>query len=169
MQLNAKKAAALGEFKTKGAEWSKAKADKAAAESQEFEKIWTEEGQRAAERFPQYFAPSDDDPKTAELLNEGFRDAERAFFPNKPPGEGEKPMTKTELAHMQRAMFNRAAAFPRVAHELRKSNARIKEMEATIAEYEKSEPRGGDGKGQRGSGNVELTPEASFDKRFGGA
>ena len=127
--------------------------DKALQEAQkgagEFTEKRSKEVQQAAESFrtsyeganrelttkyPKWFAPSDTDPQGNEILKKGFDYADTVFSPN---GTQLSPEQKAGRLAVIRA---KAANHDRLVSWVKARDARIAELEASLAEYEKSEP-----------------------------
>jgi hypothetical protein len=83
--------------------------------------------------------------------------------------EGEKPLSGEERIKLQAAMRNCFGGFQNIAYQLQKERARRTELETRLAEYEKSEPRGGDGRAGGSARPQEggESPEQAFDDFFG--
>lgn len=99
------------------------------------------------QKYPKWFAPEEGDEAGNELLKKGFEYADSVFH-----GNGSlAPEQKVKRLAVVRA---KAANHDRLASKLKAASARIKELEADLAEYEKSgggtagagSPGGGDRK-----------------------
>lgn len=143
--LQSRSQAAVEEYRKKGSEreqqWkeNQSKAEKAAAE------LWQNLNKTALEKYPALFKAADDDTKGTELLTKGFSLADRAFTNGQPLKDGDKPLNPAELLQLRSAMRNKFAAFDFQVHLKRKAESRVKELEAELEQYKKSEPKGGDG------------------------
>src|SRR5207247_7918703 len=100
--------------------------------------LWQDENKAWKERFPRWFSEDPEDPDGNALLAKGYEMADAAFSRN-----GDK--SPEEMVKLHAELRNKAAAFPKLALHLKRARERIKELEATVAEYEKSEPPGGEG------------------------
>lgn len=116
-----------GEFQNKQSE-----AVKKANES--FANAYTSASTELTTKYPKWFAPDEADPKGNEILKKGFEYADSLFSPN-----------GTQLTPEQRAgrlavIRAKAANHDRLVARVKANNARIAELEAKLAEFEKSEP-----------------------------
>jgi hypothetical protein len=166
LELNAAKNKAIEDFRGKSKEIREAQQLARTNSEKHFDESWNSAGKVSKEKWPQYYEPNPEDTKTEELLNTGFREAERAFFPNKPLQEGEQPMSQAELITAQRAMYNRAAAFPRITYDLQNAVKRVTELEAKLKAFEDSQPGKPDGKGGKAPEPKPRDAWAAFDARF---
>ena len=145
-ELNGAKKKALEEYRKTGSEREKQRV----AQMETFQKNfneWVEKANvEAAEKYPAWFKPDENDPKGNELLEKGAHLLARVKANGAPVKEGDKPMSHEELAKAVSAVWNKATAFDRVAHRDAAKSKRIKELEAKLAEYEESQPGPGDGK-----------------------
>jgi hypothetical protein len=166
LELNAAKNKAIEDFRGKSKEIREAQQLARTNSEKHFDESWNSAGKVSREKWPQYYEPNPEDTKTEELLNTGFREAERAFFPNKPLQEGEQPMSQAELITAQRAMYNRAAAFPRITYDLQNAVKRVTELEAKLKAFEDSQPGKPDGKGGKAPEAKPRDALSAFDARF---
>lgn len=129
-------------------EWkeNQSKALKAATET------WSMLNKTALEKYPALFKASDEDTKGNELLTKGFDTIDRAFSNGAPLKEGQQPMNALELMQVRSAMRNKAAAFDYQVYLKQQALAKVKKLEADLANYKKSEPGKGDGKSEKVTG-----------------
>lgn len=105
-------------------------------QQQKIKTLWEDENKVWQNKFPRWFKPEDGDTEGNALLSKGYEMADAAFSNTGTPEERVK-------RHAE--LRNKAAAFPKVALRLKRARSRIKELEATIASYEESEPPSGGG------------------------
>lgn len=152
---------AIDEYRKKGSEREKELAENQSKAQKAASQFWETLNKTALEKYPALFKADDTDPKGKELLTKGFNLAERAFSDGKPMKEGDKPLNAAELLQLRSAMRNKFAAFDYQVYLRRKAEGRIKELEAEVEQYKKSEPGAGDGGGERTEG--EHSWEADLD------
>ncbi len=146
-------AKAEAEYREKGAEIEKQRTvertlaeQKAKNASEQRAAKWAEMNEAAFknEQLKDYFTPAEDDAKGKEILTKGKQVAALAF--GKRDGNGNiigedgKPLSDEDTLAIDSGIHNKAAAFNYVAYRNRALQARVKEVEAKLAEYEKSEP-----------------------------
>lgn len=107
---------------------------------------WDGLNKAAAEKYPDLFAPKDGDDKGNELLEQGYKLADLAF-------SGDPSLSEERLVEIHSAIRNRAAAFGRMHYELKNTRNELAEVKAKLAEYEKSEPKAGEGKRDKTADN----------------
>lgn len=129
---------ALAEAKTKSETHFKQRAEQTLQERQKVAKLWKDENKAWRSKFPKWFQPADGDQEANDLLAKGYEMADRAFSRN-----GQTSPEDQVKLHAE--MRNKAAAFPRIALELKRARSRIKELEKSVAEFEDSEPPAGEG------------------------
>jgi len=129
---------ALDEAKKNSEAHFKQHAEQTLQERQKVAKLWKDENAAWTERYPRFFAPKDGDDEGNALLTKGYAMADKAFSSN-------GNTTPEERVKLHAELRNKAAAFPRLALELKRSRARIKELEMSLAAYEESEPPAGAG------------------------
>lgn len=127
--------AAKQEYRTKGAEREQQKQQQLAELSQKEKAEYQTEVEALAEQNPQYFKPGED-AKENEIREKAEKVVDAALDSDKP-----------NLKHVAR-IRQAAIAFPIVKARLEKALARTAELEAKIAEYEKSTPAAGQVEGQ---------------------
>lgn len=154
------------EYKTKGAEREKQLQDEMKANQARETQMATQRAEQFhqavqadlnhAER-KEFFSAPDDDPKGKEILTKGFNFADKAFGLT---GENEQGFPEEEMPAVHAAMRNRAGSWPYLKHLVVKERARVKELEAKLAEYEKSEPGPGTPAGAK------TVEEDTWEKRM---
>lgn len=98
-------------------------------------------------KYPKWFAPDETDPQGNDILKKGYEYADTVFSPN---GAQLTPEQKAGRLAVIRA---KAANHDRLAAKNKSFAARIAELEAKLAEFEKSEPTT-DGERSPGSSGV---------------
>ncbi len=136
--LSAKHTKALADSAKNAETFHKEREAKTVAERQKEYATWTEANKTWPEKFPSFFAPKEGDEQGNALLAKGYEMADKAFSSN-------GNMSPEERVKLHAEVRNKAAAFPRVALDLKRARARIKELEASLAQFEESEPKSGDG------------------------
>ena len=119
---------------------------------------WTEINKSLEERFPGAFKVQADDADDAAAYTKGFALADLLFIgpesltPNKSSRcrlvSGRPQSQSSHLSDIQRVQLHALARLKMANHDrkvaaLTKANARIKELETALAEYESSEPQAG--------------------------
>lgn len=137
VELNDARFRAIDEYRRKGGEIEKERVARHAQNREKVAKIWAESNDQAAKKYPKLFAPEEGDDKGNELLAKGFEMADLAF-------SGFDKMPPEEMARLHSAIRMKAAGFDRMVHRTRKAEARIKELEAELDEFKKSEPQPGE-------------------------
>lgn len=166
-EANSAKQKALEEFKSQGSEREKQRAQLIENHTKAIRALYHKSTVSGVEKYPQFFKPDPADPKTKTLLEKGMRLADRAL--GAPDVEGEKPLTGEERVKLQAAMRNCFGGFQNIAYQLQKERALRADLEKKLADYEASEPKGGDGRagGRSPVATEDETPEAAFDAHFG--
>lgn len=88
------------------------------------------------EKYPRWFGHEETDPEGNQLFDKGMEYADQAF-------NGQSALPEDERVRRITIIRNKAANHDRLASHLKNAKARIAELEATVAEYEKSEPTTG--------------------------
>lgn len=109
---------------------------------------------------PELFQAGDDDPKGKELLTKGFALADRGFSP---PSD----MPRREVVRLHAAIRNKAGGFDFMVYKARKLAARVKELEAQVAEFEQSQPGEGAGRKPKPEGAASWQDEIEALAREG--
>lgn len=142
------------------ADWEtqqRAAVEQAAGRSTRFKQL-NVEGE-AHEKLQDVFKAADGDAEGAALLASGRHHADRAFNGGAALKEGETPWTPEELLAHHSVVRNRAGAFPYAVRQLRAATAKVAELEAKLKAYAKSEPGGGETRGD------EVAPEGNALER----
>lgn len=167
-EANLAKHKALEEYQKNGSEREKQRSQMIESHTKAVRTLYHKTVEAGIEKYPQYFKPDDADPKTKELLNKGMRLADRAL--GAPDVEGEKPLTGEERIKLQAAVRNCFGGFQNMAYQLAKERKTRVELEKRLADYEASEPKGGDGRAGGRAAPAEgesESPEGAFDAAFG--
>lgn len=155
LELHGQMRTAVEDFRKQAGERETQFRDLITKQQKEVSERWHAANARAAEKYPQYFAPDPADTKGNALLEQGIRLTDLAFgvldpseFSKLPPAiqaklvNGRLPPGEMTLLHS--AIRNRAAAYDRLVARLKQGEAEKKEFQEKLAGYEKSEP----GRGQ---------------------
>lgn len=167
-EANSAKHKALEEFRTTGTAREKERQTMVENHTKAVRTMYHKSKDAGIEKYPQFFKPDEGDPKTKSLIEKGMRLADRAL--GAPDIEGEKPMTGEERIKLQAAMRNCFGGFSNVAYQLQKERKTRVELEKKLADYEASEPKGGDGRsgGRSTPPDAESeNPESAFNAHFG--
>lgn len=174
-ELSEAQTKALEDAKTNATEREKKLAAQRQIEHQEVTKMWTEANKALSEKYPLWFAESEGDTEGNELLRKGFSLADLHFvgvsglkpeqIDNLPPRFRDAIKAKGDLDVKDRIALdailrNKIASHTRLASSLKKSEARIKELEKALAEYEGSEPPAGKAGGKTTSKRTDGLGEA---------
>jgi len=125
----------------------------------ETKKLWESENQSWPTKFPAWFKPREGDDERNTLLNSGYDMADKLFSAN-----GVSPQEKLKLAARARHYI---AGFSPMALDLKRARSKIKELETSLAEYEKSEPPSTASTGGRGkSQDKEFDPLGDVNAEF---
>lgn len=109
-----------------------------------------------------WLTPTDGDDEGNALLEKGYAFARDAFNA-KPLAEGLSPEQRADAARKHAALINRAAAYRRLVAAVDKRDARIKELETALGEYESSVP----GNGAPSGGPAAGEPNDARSQVFG--
>lgn len=140
---------ALNEAQTKAVERAKMTDMERRTASEKNLKLWTEANSAVATKFPKTFGKLDDDPEGNAMLEKGFALADRLFAPT----DESRPKTPEEAVKLHALIRHKIANHDRALMWLKSARGRIAELEAAVAQYEKSDPNGGlDGTSESGTG-----------------
>lgn len=140
---------AIKEYREKGAAWDKDRTEKQSAQQKQATEMVEKMQAHAADRFPQFFKPTEGDDKGNQLLESGNHLVKRIIAGGAPLAEGETQWTSEEFALNVAAYRNKAGGFDRVAHQVTQLRKEVKELKGKLAAYEDSEPGADDGKGAK--------------------
>lgn len=126
------------------------------ANSEKTIKMWTEANAAIVQKWPKMFAPVEGDAEGNALLQKGEAMADRLFSPT----DETKPKTPEDAIRLHALIRNKIRNHDRLALWLKNANAKIKELETTLAQYESSEPNGGQGGGPGKGGTKSYMQEA---------
>jgi hypothetical protein len=168
MELNAAKTKALDEYRTKGSEQEKTTREQTEKQRGEIttqlETFWKKHVEAPREKYASYGKPVDGDEQGNKLLQDGYARAEQAFANLNPFDPKLSPEAREKLVALHGQTLNKAAWFDRLAYQKRAADARVKELEAKVAEYEASEP--GAGSGKRGKEKAEQSWEDLLETKY---
>lgn len=155
IKLTQSKAAALEEFRSKGAERDKARREAFEKQAGEFRELFKRTSQTALEdpKNSRWFKAEEGDLKGKEILEKGFEITDRGFSDT-------SKMTPQERAELHSAIRNRSGAFSYLKYLVQKQDGKIAELEKQLKEFEASEP------GQPAKGNRQVSetePANGFD------
>jgi hypothetical protein len=162
-RLNGARNKALTEHRATAAERAKAESEqtlksKTENESRHAQRIakFAAHVDEAVKKYPQFLAPIEGDDEGNALLTKGFELADRAF-------KGGVEMTEDETVRLHATIRNRAAAFGRLAYQVRTRDAKIAELQQQLDEIRASAPDGGSVKGTGEGGSGMLDADAELD------
>jgi len=174
-ELSAAQNKALEDAKKLSGEREKELATKRQIEHQQTIKLWQTANEELAKKYPKWFSHVEDDPEGNSLLDKGLALADLHFIGAKDltpeqvellPG-GFKDAIKLrgglspkERVYLDALLRNKIASHGRIAAKLKSANARVKELETALAEFENSTPPSG--KAGEGSGKGAVVNE--FDE-----
>lgn len=146
---------AKAEFKTKGGERAKELQSRMESELKRDRELFHKFNADAVKEHPHYFAPIEGDAKGNELLAKGYEFVDKAFVaqPNMPP---------EERVALHSKVRNQAAGFDRLAYRLSATEKERDALKEKIAQYEQSQPGGGEI--HAGGGKESGGWEAELDK-----
>lgn len=113
--------------------------------------MWQGVNKELSEKYPKWFAPVEGDKEGNELLAKGQSLAKRLFEPTPETA----PKTPEEAVRLHALIYQKASNHDRMALRARKAEARIAELEKTIAEFEASEPSADVGRPSSGGGGAD--------------
>lgn len=149
---------ALEEARAKAGEREKALAAQRQVEHQQTLKAWKEANEALAKKYPNWFSKAEGDDEGNTLLDKGFALADLHFIGVKDltPEQIEMlpdrfkasikatgNLSKQDRIALDALLRNKIASHSRLALKLKRASERIKELEASLAEYEKSTPPAG--------------------------
>jgi hypothetical protein len=146
-ELNRARVGALEDFKKNGAQRKAAETEKFQFQQKqlvtEATELWKKSVSEPYERLPKYFKPVEGDAKGNELLQKGFEQATKAFKVMQVFDPSLTPEQRQEAIKGHAVVFNKAAAFDRLAYLNGQNEKRIKELSEQLKQYEDSTPTGG--------------------------
>jgi hypothetical protein len=140
---------AKAEYRKTGIEREKTTQAERERASRESTEKWKTLNEKTVEENPELYGSEEGDEEGNALLATGFERADAAFggqITDLETGK-KRPPTADEMIQINSELRNKAAGFDRLAHRNTKLAARIAELEAQVAEYEKSGPSGGEPEG----------------------
>lgn len=152
--MHQRKLHAIDQHRKQGEEVFRQRSEQAAKQQEQMRAAWKQHVQEGIDGHPDLFVAADDDPKGKELLTKGMQLADLAF-------SGSSVLPPTELVKVHAAIRNKAGGYDYLAYRWRQATKRIKELEAKIADYEKSEP--GEGSGRRPAPGKAATWEEEIE------
>lgn len=146
---------AIEEAKKSAAEWKTQRDQENQIRGQALSKTWTDINKSLEERFPKAFKVDEADPEDKVSHSKGFALADLLFLGNdaltpeqienlpasfRDTLKAKQPLSDTQKVQLHAIARIKMANHDRKVMQLKKANARIKELEKTIADYEQSEP-----------------------------
>lgn len=142
---------AVERYKKEGGEREAARAAEAQRNREVIDRAWQDAQKDVVTRHPEWFGTRENDNDWNDRLEKGFAEVDRANNPDLPVQE--------RIAR-QAAVRARAAAFGPLLRERDALKTRVAELEADLAEYERSEPGAGS---KTGGGEPQKPREESAD------
>jgi hypothetical protein len=141
---------AKADFKQTAAQRAEQAKEQATQSRKQLEADWAKLTTEGVEELAEYLKPEEGDDEGNKLLAEGFTTADEAFSGRTKNEDGtDREMTPKEVLARNAVVRNKAAGFDRVVHKLKSAATKIAELEAQLAEYQASEPGGGNPPGDR--------------------
>lgn len=150
---------ALEEAQKLGGEREKIRTESEKKQKALLNETWNRLNSEAAEKYPDWFKEKDGDEKGNELLRKGYELVDKVFL-------GSSDVPPEQQVAMHSAIRNRAAAFGRLAYQLRAANTELAELRKELDSYKESEPKGGDG-APRTQDDDSLSWESRLEKLVG--
>lgn len=124
---------ALAEAKKGAGDREKQMMEQAQKQNESVAKAYSETNTELTKKYPNWFAPIEGDEAGTTALNKGYEYADSVFG-------GNGNLTPEQKVKRLAIIRGKAANHDRLAIQLKARNARIAELEASLAEYEKSTP-----------------------------
>jgi hypothetical protein len=157
-KLSAAQSKALEEAKTKATEWKSQRNMEFQNQAKNMANTWTETNKSLQEKFPKAFNVEEGNADDKVGHTKGFALADLMFLGGQsltpeqvealPTGFREKVKANQPLSETQKVQLHALARLKMANHDrkviaLKKANERIAELEKSLADYEKSEPKAG--------------------------
>jgi hypothetical protein len=140
-------------------------------------KLWKETNDGLAAKYPAWFAPAEGDTEGNAILDKGRALADLVFSPMDLTAEAiellpkafaetikaRKTFTQEQIVRMQAIVARKAANHDRLAHQNHTLQARVKELEESLKQYEESGPDGVPAKGRPRTGTKDFMGEAAAE------
>ena len=167
---------ALNEWKSKSGEREKMTAEQSERFQQEMVKDWGDSVRSGQERLPEVFKPAEGANVENDILEQGNRLADLAFgaLPaaefDKLPDFVKRDLKNGQLhpkakVHLHAAIRNKAGAFDRVVYQNKQMAKQLKDLQAKLDGFKKSEPASGVERG-REAGESHGNTLDEIDKLF---
>lgn len=162
LKANSAREGALENYRKTSGERSKADSERLAQDTKAKQEAWEKNNKMAKEKYPQFFAEAEGDDEGNNLLRAGYSRFESAFNGGKTIDKDGNPsqLTPAQLTALHSEMFNKAAAFNRIAHQNKSLSARVKELESELEAFKNSEPGQGEGRKVEGEEKSESWEDA---------
>lgn len=158
---------ALKEAREKGVTRDKENETRVSKQSQEIresiESAWKRFQGEAIEKYPHWFKPTEGDEEGNKALEKGFEQAARAFSKLNAADPNLTPEERQQIVASHAALFNKAAAFPRLVVQLKQRDAKIAALEKELSGFRSSQPGGGAG-APRSGGSGDEGWESALEK-----
>lgn len=129
---------ALEEAHKSSAEWQTKQQETMTAKQKAVAEVWGKTNAELATKYPKWFGPKEGDDAGNALLKKGFEYADTVF-------NGNGKLTEEQKAQRLAVIRNKSANHDRLVVGLKAANARIAELEASLKQFEDSEPAAGRG------------------------
>jgi hypothetical protein len=163
LNVNNKRVEALDKFRKEGGERAKAMQEQQAAKSKAImeaaAKHWKAYAVDPVEKFPQFFKPIEGDGKGNELLEKGWKESAAAFENMNIMDPRLSDEQREKVVEQHATMFNKAAAFNRLAYQLQMEKKKAKDLEAKLKAYEESEPKDVNGHARKAAAPAESVTD----------
>ena len=159
IKANTARNKALEEYRKQGGEREKQHTEAANRQKAQSAELYHQTIAASKAQYKDWFAPAENDAQGNSLLEQGEALADLAHGVLKPEDFGKLPaktqeklkkgeFTPQDMIRLHAAIRNKAMGFDRLVMRDRQKAARIKELEAQLAEYSASEPKPGTGGGR---------------------
>lgn len=159
IDLSNAQAKALEDQRTAGLEKAKTAEAEMKGRREKTLKLWTESNTAIVKKWPHMFDKVEGDQEGNDLLDKGEALADRLFSPT----EENRPKSEEEAVRLHALMRQKIRNHDRLALWLKKANAKIKELEKALEDFEKSGPTGGLGGDPNGKGTADFMEDANAE------
>lgn len=160
IDLSDKQTKALEDAKKSATEQAALRTSQQAEAQRKSLQLWKDANNEIVTKWPAMFGPVEGDEEGNTMLQKGEAMADRLFSPT----EENRPKSIEEAVRVHALMRQKIRNHDRLALWLKKARARIKELEGSLAEYEKSNPNGGiSGGGEARGGTGSYIEDANAE------
>jgi len=177
LDLSQKQSKALADNKANSAKLAQERQNQALDQNKQRIATWERQNSSLATKYPDWFAKNAQDPTGSTLLDKGFLLADLLFGEVKEPQWGLLPksfqddlranggkLSPEGRIRLHAVLRNKAAAFDRIAYQLKEVKAELAEAKKALSEYEDSEPPvGGSAPRRAGAPAVGSVDEANAE------